>query len=543
MIRFLQIISLAMLASLTFADSGLQYEDGKVLVKFNPSYKVSGLISTRAIGATVESEIASIGWTVVRLAPNMNALQAMTYFRGLPSVSKVNLDILYQADFIPNDPGYSRQYGLKKIQCEPAWDIEKGSANVIVAVIDTGVDYNHPDLSGKCVPGKDFVNNDDDPMDDHGHGTHCAGNVGASTNNSLGVAGVAIQCKVLPVKVLNAGGGGSLSGVAQGITWAADNGAKILSLSLGHGGGPDQVEEDAVNYAFGKGCVVVCAAGNDSTTTPHYPAAYPVCIAVAATDANDQKAGFSTSGKDWCDIAAPGVNIYSTVPGGSYTEMSGTSMACPIAAGACAIVASRLGGKTALNTAIRARIEDNCDPVGSFISKGRVNLRKALPASSGGGSGVTIPPTSVTMVQGSASYGNLPNILASDNRFFVVTSTPIDRIGQVASTEVTFTSSLSNSQIGAMSVKMEAGAGTGVTCGVFGWNWTSNSYGYIGAVSLTSADAVRTLTVPADTITRYVSGTRQVKLMLRTLAPSTTVRSAMQFNFRNDVVSLQLSQK
>ncbi len=263
----------------------------------------------------------------------------------------------YYVDSTPNDQYYSLQWGLQKMSVDYAWNTTAGDDALLVAVIDTGIDYNHPDLIANYVPkGYDFVNNDNDPKDDVGHGTHCAGIIAASINNSIGVAGVA-QVKIMAEKGLGINGG-SYDALAKCIINATDAGADILSNSWG-GYGYSQLVSDAVEYATAHGALVIAAAGNENTSQPMYPGAYEGVIAVAATNTTDTRASFSNFGS-WVDISAPGVNIYSTMPTYNvdfnndprylpmnYSYMSGTSMACPNAAGVAALIWSQYPTMTA----------------------------------------------------------------------------------------------------------------------------------------------------------------------------------------------------
>jgi len=232
----------------------------------------------------------------------------------------------------PNDPYYSKQWGLNQlndvdIDAPEVWDLETGDENVVIAVIDTGVDYNHPDLMDNIwvnddeipnnyldddgngfvddVIGWDFVSNVGDPIDSFGHGTHCAGIVGAMGNNSIGITGVTWNCKIMPL-------GSSYSGIlSMSIHYAANNGADVISMSWGSYG-VSQLIKDSLEYAYSKGVVLVGAAGNSDTITKHYPSGFDNVISVGAIDKNNVKAEFSNYGS-WVDVAAPGVDIYSTM--------------------------------------------------------------------------------------------------------------------------------------------------------------------------------------------------------------------------------------
>ncbi|WP_010270219.1 S8 family peptidase [Paenibacillus senegalensis] len=243
------------------------------------------------------------------------------------------------ADIVPNDELYSRyQWNLPIIATEEGWQVDRGSDDVTIAVIDTGVDMNHPDLRDRLLPGLNVVAQNNNPQDDVGHGSHVAGIIAASTNNGIGVAGMTWYNSILPVKVLDASGSGSTYAVAQGIIWATDRGAKVINLSLGNYADA-QFLHDAVRYAYDRDVVLIAASGNDNTSQPGYPAAYPEVLAVAATDSSKRRASFSNYG-DYIDVAAPGVSIASTYTGQQYAALSGTSMASPHVAALAALIRS-----------------------------------------------------------------------------------------------------------------------------------------------------------------------------------------------------------
>jgi thermitase len=284
----------------------------------------------------------------------------------------------FTAQFIPNDPNWTLQWSPAKIEADYAWNTTTGSSSILVAVVDTGVDYTHPDLAANYVPlGHDWINSDADPMDDHGHGTHCAGIIAAVLNNSIGIAGLA-QVRVMTEKVLNQAGWGSEATVASGIIHAVDQGADIISMSVG-GYMDSRLVHDAVRYAHEHGVLLIAAAGNDNWSRKLFPAGYDEVVAVAATDANDNKASFSNYG-DWIEVAAPGVDIYSTVPGG-YESHSGTSMACPHVSGVAALIWSQF--RNVGRDWVRAQLRDAADDLGEvgfdkYYGYGRVNARKSV---------------------------------------------------------------------------------------------------------------------------------------------------------------------
>ncbi|PTX58869.1 thermitase [Melghirimyces profundicolus] len=301
--------------------------------------------------------------------------EVLEAYRENPHVEYAEPNITFHTFETPDDPQFSRQWGLKKVDAPSAWDITRGDSGVKVAIVDTGVDHTHPDLSGKVIEGKDYVENDGDPMDENGHGTHVAGTVAAFTGNGTGIAGMAPEVSLYAVRVLNEEGTGSLDDVASGIVEAADAGAEVINLSLGATKG-SQTLQDAVEYAHSMGALVVAAAGNEGVSTPSYPAFYGETLSVAATDSEDRKADFTNYGK-WVEVAAPGVDILSTVPGGGIQTMSGTSMATPHVAGLAGLLASRGRNASQIRTAIEETAED-ISGTGVYWSKGRINAREAL---------------------------------------------------------------------------------------------------------------------------------------------------------------------
>ena len=222
-----------------------------------------------------------------------------------------------------------------------AWGVTTGSSNIVVAVIDSGVDGGHEDLQGALVGGYDFVDDDSDPSDGNGHGTHCAGIIGARMNNGAGGVGIAPNVSIMPVRVLDNQGYGEDDAIINGIYYAVDNGADIISMSLG-GVWYSSMENDAVQYAIRNGVTLIAAMGNDGTRIMSYPAAYPNVISVGACDRDGKAASFSTTGS-WMSVFAPGVGILSSVPGSGYEAWNGTSMATPVVAGVAALYESAYG--------------------------------------------------------------------------------------------------------------------------------------------------------------------------------------------------------
>jgi len=355
----------------------------RILVKLKPGGSLAAAAIHNRCHGTVVQEFPQIGAVVVEV-PDQDSLAS---YRAESAVLYAEVDGEAHALAVPNDPLFPQQWGPVKVKAPEAWDITRGQASVTVAIIDTGVAPDHSDVSPKLIANQNFT---DSPTtnDLFGHGTHVGGIVAAMTDNALGVAGIAPEVKLANVKVLGDSGSGQWSWIIAGILWAADNGVRVINMSLGGSQG-NQAVEDAVNYAWGKGLVVVAAAGNSGSSNPSYPAFYPNCIAVAATDINDLKAPFSNFG-DWVDLAAPGVGILNAVPVGScplcdpsgYRSLNGTSMAAPHVAGLAALLFPMMpdqNGDGRVNDEVRNRIEATCDNIGvPGIGAGRINALAAV---------------------------------------------------------------------------------------------------------------------------------------------------------------------
>jgi serine protease len=330
---------------------------GEAVVAFNGALPAGLRAGGTLAGYRVTQVSAGGAFAVVAAADVARVRRALA---GLPTVRLVEDNVTVTALVTPNDSQYGSQYGPGMMGFPAAWgQVGYGTAAVKVAVIDTGIRRTHQDLTGgRVLQGHDYYNNDNDPADDCGHGTHTAGTIGATTNNGVGVAGMS-QVTILPMKVLSGTDilgscSGSASAIAQAIRDAADQGANVISMSIG---GPDStVEHDAVTYAYNKGVIIVAAAGNDgSANSIDYPGAYPESIAVAALDSTKTRASYSDGGPQ-LDISAPGSNVISTYNTNdtSYSSLSGTSMATPHVAGALALALSCAPAGTTRTTIVNA---------------------------------------------------------------------------------------------------------------------------------------------------------------------------------------------
>ena len=318
-------------------------------------------------------------WAVVVDVPSAHVSSFTSSIKANNLAKYVEPNLKFKADFVPNDPDWHLQWGPAKIEADKAWDIQQGTSSVLVAVVDTGVDWNHPDLASNYVPlGYDWVNDDSNPMDDNGHGTHCAGVTAAVLSNGVGIAGLA-QVHIMAEKGLGSDGTGTESNLASAIIHAVDQGAKIISCSWG-GYDDNSLIHDAVKYAYSHGVLVVAAAGNDASMAKHYPSAYDEVIAVTATDQNDAPASFTNFG-NWVEVAAPGVDIYSTIWDNSYDYMSGTSMATPHVSGVAALIWSQFPSMTMnqVREQLRRTAQDLGDPgFDDYYGYGRINAKNSV---------------------------------------------------------------------------------------------------------------------------------------------------------------------
>lgn len=400
---------------------------GEFIVRLKPGMRIqSQKALSQQLGAYIKSTIPDQNIVVVKRPVFEVENFALKSLAQNPMVDVVEPNFIYRINKTPNDPMYTNLWGMNNIgqkdsansvgvagvdiQAEKAWDITTGSRDVVVAVIDTGINYNHPDLKDNVwtneaeangKPGIDDDNNgyvDDihgynfsdgavnpgDPLDDHGHGSHCSGTIGAKGDDGKGIVGVAWNVRIMGVKFLSKEGSGSLEGALKAIDYATKMGAKIMSNSWG-GGGFSQTLLDAIKRSHDAGAVFVAAAGNESNnndSNPSYPASYdvPNIISVAAVDNKGAIAGFSNYGRSKVHVGAPGVNIYSSVLDAKYDSWSGTSMATPHVSGVVALLASHEPNLS--NVEIKNRIITTTSPLsglrGKVRSGGMVNAYAAL---------------------------------------------------------------------------------------------------------------------------------------------------------------------
>ena len=417
------------------AEISSQVIENNLIVQFEKNVsedKVEALVNS--LGASIKEQVNKLNAYILTLPPHAPVEQVINNFKGQKMVKAVEPNYLLPIQAVPNDPLFERQWALQDagsvamtkpadINMGAAWDQTQGFSGVVIAVIDTGVDYTHEDLAANIwhnpgeIPGngidddqngyiddiigwdfvdarsgadgEDFSTPDNDPMDNHGHGTHVAGIAAAVGNNGLGIAGVAWNCKIMPLRAAYKTTSGEMMvashQAAQAIIYAADNGAHIINLSWASNHRSILVER-AIAYAAESGVLVCAASGNQNTDAPAYPAAFdnPAIISVGSVDRNGNKA-FNSNYGSWVDVCAPGVAIYSTYPNNQYRFMSGTSMATPVVSGIAALIWSLNPNPT--NLQVKDIILNSVDYldslVGMVLTGGQVNANNALAESMG----------------------------------------------------------------------------------------------------------------------------------------------------------------
>ncbi|KAA9007757.1 peptidase S8 [Paenibacillus spiritus] len=376
-------------------ENASHYYENEIVVRFRNGHPTGRQLRTIARDIHGGSP-RKIGYAYIFKSADMNFSQLRTYFayKWHPQYTEphylylTNDRVVAQTsdEIMPNDLLFSAyQWNLPAIETGKGWALTRGSGDCIVAVVDTGVQKDHPDLQGQLLNGYNAVTGGGSvPDDDVGHGTHVSGIIGALVNNGEGVAGISWYNKILPVKALDASGAGTTYSVAEGIIWAADHGARVINLSLGNYA-DSQFLHDAVKYAYDRDIVLVSATGNDNTERPGYPAAYPEVLAVGATNAGAERASFSNYG-DYVDVCAPGESIASTYIGSQYAALSGTSMASPHVAALAGLVRSLNPDLT--NKEVVELMKKNATDLGSpghdkYFGWGQVDIYRTLAAAAG----------------------------------------------------------------------------------------------------------------------------------------------------------------
>jgi subtilisin family serine protease len=383
-----------------------KFVPGRLLIGFRPeitSDYARQIIA--ALGVRDAGEIPNLGVHVLELPYQASEAAYVQQFKARPEVEFVEFDkVMPTEDLEPNDPVYilsANSWGLHKINGPAAWAITTGNSNLVIAILDTGVDSTHEDLVLKMVPGWNIYNNNSDTRDINGHGTAVAGVAGASTNNAVGVASVAWECRIMPIRISDASGNASYSAMASGLTWAADHGARVANISYNATG--SSTVSNAAKYFQSKGGVVAVAAGNNGScvSTPDDP----YLLTVGATDSNDNLYSWSNSGQN-LDLVAPG-NASGPMNGGGYVGSGGTSIASPFVAGAAALVLSANPSLTP--NQVEQILKQSSVDLGapgwdSTYGYGRLDLERAVMMSVG--TIVLIDSTAPTIAISSPGQGN-----------------------------------------------------------------------------------------------------------------------------------------
>jgi thermitase len=410
------------------SDEPNEFAPPEVLVRFKPGVSAETIKRiTSGLHDRVEDEIESVpGLEAIDDLDNADAEAVAAAYRGLPEVEYAEPSYEISADDAglgpvrPRDPRFAEQWALANdgqnggtqgadISAMRAWSVTTGTDKVVVAVLDSGVDYTHTDLAANIwvrpasvapyedsdlgtiqdLHGYNAIENNADPMDDNGHGTHCAGIIGAEGGNDIGIAGVNWKIQIMPLKFMNAGGFGTTKDAVEAINYVIDrkkHGVNVRVISASWGSTQkSRALDDVIQKAYQEGILFVAASGNSSTNndrSPHYPSSYTNVISVAALDRNDQLASFSNYGPKSVQIAAPGKDILSTWLGNDYEEHSGTSMATPVVAGVAALV---VANQPRISVAeLRQKILASVDKLDSLKGKvttgGRINAAKAVGA-------------------------------------------------------------------------------------------------------------------------------------------------------------------
>lgn len=430
-LRFESLESRALMAADLLQLDQTQYATDHFLVQFREGTSTAAALSTSVAGAKVTKQVSSDGWYQATITAGGSISSSLPAFQRLSTVVTATPDFRVKLTATPNDTNYASQWALENsadtdIDAAQAWNYGT-SSSVVVAVIDTGVDYTHTDLASNIwtntreiagngldddrngytddIRGWNFVSDNNNPADDNGHGTHVAGTIGAVGNNGIGISGIAWSVKVMALKFMDSTGSGNLSDAVAAIDYARVNGAKIINASWG-GGGFSSALQSAITRFQNAGGIFVAAAGNEGSnnvTTASYPANYAGVVSVAASTSTGTLASFSNYGTN-VDIVAPGQNILSTIPGNRYASYSGTSMASPHVAGALALLWGQSPALTA--TQLVSLVMNNTDAVLTDRTQyGRLNVGKAAAALGGTTGGDTTTPYTLNAVFNTSSSG------------------------------------------------------------------------------------------------------------------------------------------
>lgn len=527
-LRFTSLLGLLALGLSVFASG---YKENELLVKYRSTSATAHKNINRTVGAVKLDKSYKTNWWRVKLPAGTNLEAAETYFRNNAGVLGVSKNPIPDTFEVTNDPMIGQQWQVNRIKLTEAWDISIGDPNIKLAILDTGYQMNHPDLQSQLVSGWDFGDGDSDPTDIvNGHGTHVAGLAAAATDNGVGGVGVGRDCKILPVKVFGNRGG---IAVVDGIIWAADQGAKVISMSLGIS--DFQALRDSITYALDRGVFIVAAAGNDNATFINYPAGYPGVMAVASSDPDDTRSGFSTYG-NWVHVAAPGNNVLSTVIGSGYGEYSGTSMSCPVVAGLAGLIFAR-GGASVTNVDVFDTITENCDPVpGDYVIHGRVNALESVLNTF-----VTVTnhldPVEIELNQGTDPTGNLESVKEPDGDAFTLKTIIQPQFASLGSVDVRFILDRPFEDLVGLGLTVRMNSSKPSTAMLWLWNNHTEEYDYIKAWPVKSGYQTKDVKFSGD-MSHYFTATGEARGVIRSHVP--LMRNPGKYTMRIDVLNLMI---
>jgi thermitase len=528
--------ALAMLgAQAAFAQLSPTYDSDEVYVKFNtvgngrqPSEADRFAVYSR-IGAQSETFLPQIGWYRVKLREGVAVPTAVDRLKAERRVRTAEPVYVRKTQYTPNDPLFNQQRWLIPINVVPAWDLFQGNDATVVAILDSGCDADHEDLS--FVPGFNFSDNNTNADDVDGHGTGAAGMAAARADNSRGVASPGFRVKVMPVRV----GDSLIFFSTEGILWAADNGAQIISMSYG-GGFASQAEQDAVNYAYGRNVVLMASAGNSNLEdVEFYPAGLDNVVSVGASDDFDNRADFSNYG-DWVDIAAPGVSTLTTAIGGGYGPFGGTSAACPAAAGVASLIIGYAPTGTS-NTDIIDYLKRGADDIGDWVTEGRVNAARSL-ALVPRFSDVEYSIVDMGMVFGRLDFGSETELQDKDTAVAQFSSGNQQTMRSPAAFfYADFDVSADAPDIEELKVTLNAFASSRrVTQMIYAWDWNSNRWRFVRAAPSATGSGSTDQEFKVSNAQRFISDTGAVRIGVRALMPSAS--GAAGFRYTVDRLSL-----
>jgi subtilisin family serine protease len=473
----------------TATDSRGEYVRGRVLVGVRAGLADAELGKIVGAQGGRARAIGRAGLFIVDLPPNASETAVAQRLANNPQLKFAELDRRVPRTLVANDPYLGSQWHTAKVNAASAWDISQG-AGVVIAILDSGVDAAHPDLSSRIVPGWNVWDNNSNTSDVHGHGTAVAGTAAATMNNAMGVAGIAGQAKIMPVRIADSSGYATFSSIAQGITYAADHGARVASISFKNLPTSSTVQS-AAQYMKGKGGLVVVSAGNDAINENFTPTT--TMIPVSATDSSDKLTSFSSYGA-YVAMSAPGIDIWTTNRGGGYGAWWGTSFATPNTAGTIALI---MGANPSLTSSqVESVLYSSATDLGApgrdiYFGYGRINTAAAVQAAKGSSApppDSTAPTVAVSAPLAGSTVSGLVAVSVNAGDNLGVTKVELRANGALVATD---------------------------TASPFGFSWDSSSVAN-GAVTLTATAYDAAGNVSSSTVSVNVSNAPTV------VAPDTT---------------------